>query len=288
MRIVVTGAAGYVGSALMEALKGREVVGVDWSGDEWRTDYPLYRRDYGLFPYSDFIRRFDVVIHLAAHSSVKACVDDPQGAWENNVTNFHHLLRCVRPTAVLIYASSASVYNGLAGQASEDAALLPPAALYDATKRTMDDLARLSGLRAYGLRFGTISGPSPQMRPELLINAMTRSAIERGHVTVQNGAARRSVAGISDVAGAILALLDGKAEPGVYNVASAHGTIESIGREVAYHCGVPCLIDPRPTPCYDFQMSTAKLEATGWRPQATVASIVAGLQEVYSVTSNAA
>jgi nucleoside-diphosphate-sugar epimerase len=285
MRIVVTGAAGYVGSALMEALREYETVEVDWH----RGEAPM-GRDYRDTPPRLF-KGADAVVHLAAHSSVKACQDRPADAWHNNVTGFYEMLDNIKahnPVATLIYASSASVYNGIAGQASEDAALLPPAALYDATKRTMDDLARLSGLRAYGLRFGTISGPSPQMRPELLINAMTRSAIERGHVTVQNGGARRSVAGISDVVAATLHLLDGRAEPGVYNVASAHGTIESIGREVAYHCGVPCVIDPHPSPCYDFQMSTAKLEATGWRPQATVASIVRELQEVYRVATYAA
>ncbi|HEX8845207.1 MAG TPA: SDR family oxidoreductase [Pyrinomonadaceae bacterium] len=270
-QVLITGGRGYLGSALLSALEaaGFSVDNCDQAdGCDYRTLT------------ADTLESYDSIIHLAAHSSVQACQADPSGAWLNNVEGFRALLSALQPGQRLIYASSASVYDRQ-HDAKETTNLFSARALYDVTKHNMDEFARPAGVKVYGLRFGTICGVSPVMRWEFLLNAMTRSALQTGTVTVFNSSARRSVLGILDASRAILTILrKPEAPPGIYNLASCQGTILDFGRIVAGATGARLYVSPHTTQTYDFTMNCDAFSQTfGFNFQETAREIVQRLQE---------
>ena len=277
--ILLIGSKGYIGSRLQSCLEdgGHFVVG--WDSDILKLR-PRVSFDCDFNRLSeDYIQEYDTVILLAGHSSVPMCSNDEFGAWKNNVENFKGLLDKLRPDQQFIYASSGSVY-GQGLQVHEDAALPLPMNMYDLTKQTIDKLARLSGKRAYGLRFGTVCGRSSNPRNELLINSMVCDGHNQGRVFVSNHNALRAVLGMSDLCSAICSMLEQpEAPPGVYNLSSFSEDIGSISLKVASKMGAEVVPLP-PSRTYSFSFQAWKFQDTfKWRPECTVESIVDELLE---------
>lgn len=265
MRILVTGSEGYVGSALVPFLK---TLG-------HRVDRNPRPGDYRMFD-RDVISRFDAIVHLAAHSSVKKCNDDERGAVDNNVTGVVHLMDCLKPSQTLIYASSASVYNGCGFNAKEDFKCVHPMSVYDVTKFAADQVVAVRNRpRTFGLRFGTVSGWSPNTRFDLVVNAMVRDAQNTGKIRLQNGLATRTILGVSDLCFAIGRILGNVDSPhGVYNVGSVQMNIATIARTVAEMFNAEVEENLTPTPHYDWGMNLDKIRNVfGFEPRQTVESI---------------
>ena len=186
MKILLLGGCGYVGSALNNYLKNHEITNVDlnWFSDiAFGNTISVDYRDEALIP---IIRESDVVILLAGHSSVKMC-DDRLSSYYNNVRNFVELTNRLTPKQKFIYASSSSVYgNTNSSEIAEDNVDFSPINYYDMTKLHIDHIAQLSGLDYYGLRFGTVNGPAPHVRSDVMINAMTNTAMTKGEIHVFN------------------------------------------------------------------------------------------------------
>lgn len=265
MRICVTGSNGYVGSSLVPCLRvsGHHVFGLDRP-----TDYRIIDRE--------FIDKFDAVIHLAAHSSVKKCNEDERWAVDNNVTGVVHLLDCLTPDQTLIYASSASVYNGCGFNAKEDFKCVHPMSVYDVTKFAADQVVAVRNRpRTFGLRFGTVSGWSPNTRFDLVVNAMAMDAQNTGKIRLQNGSATRTILGIGDLCCAIDCILKNADAPhGVYNVGSVQVNIATIARVVADVFNAEIEENQTPTPHYNWGMNLDKIRNVfGFEPRQTVESI---------------
>jgi UDP-glucuronate 4-epimerase len=233
MRILVTGAAGFIGHHVSERLlaRGDTVIGLDNlepSGDVRLGQARLARlQDLSGFSF----HRIDItdagalralfereaptrVVHLAARVGVRASPEQARAYTDTNVTGFLHVLECCRAAQVehLVYASSSSVYGaGTPLPFSEQAAADRPVSLYGATKRANELMAHayshLHGLPTSGLRFFTVYGPwgRPDMAPLLFLRAMEEGRAIRLY---GEGRLRRDFTYVDDVAEAALRVLD--------------------------------------------------------------------------------
>lgn len=265
MKILLLGGLGYIGSRLYVHLKteGHEIDTVDLELRGNFTNPDNRKRDYRQIT---TLRGHDAVILLAGHSSVGAAEKDPTEAFHNNLTGLVDLCSLL-DGQMLIYASSASIYSVRGGRYRN---------MYDLTKTVGDEAVRLLySQHAFGLRFGTLAGASPNMRLDLMVNRMVHDALTRGRVYVRNPEIKRPILGMGDLCRGVSVILRGHMMPGCYNFASFNSTVGAIGAEIATLMGVEVEYLP-PTPAYDFEMPGSFL------PRDTLKDIVAELRAHYT------
>lgn len=239
MRILVTGAAGFIGAALCERLlaRGSTVFGVDNLNDYYdvrlkearlerltgRAGFEFRRMDiadraamHALFE----AQRFDAVVNLAAQAGVRYSVSHPEKYIDANVVGFGNVLEGCRHGGVkhLVYASTSSVY-GLNSKLpfSERDNVDHPVSLYAATKKANELMAHtyahLFGLPCTGLRFFTVYGPwgRPDMSPFLFVRAMLAGEPIK---VFNHGNMRRDFTYIDDIVEGVVRVLDQPPAPG--------------------------------------------------------------------------
>lgn len=272
MRILLIG-TGYIGSALyFHLVKNHEVEPVDleWRGNPARIQQR--RMNYADLTEEELVI-YDAVILVAAHASASACNNDPYGAFENNVTNFVNLTKKLHDQK-LIYASSSCVYM-TQKDATEDLPLHPTDSL-SFTKTCIDHFAQTNpGLHYYGLRFGSVSGYSPNMRHDLAINAMVGSALKNGYLTLGNAHAHRPFLGIKDLLRAVTAVLECQEDKsGIYNVTSFNNTFGETANVIAALTNAE-VREKESAPTYDFTINTDKFKKSfGFQFHETIESLV--------------
>jgi UDP-glucuronate 4-epimerase len=247
MKILVTGAAGFIGGAVCLALleRGKNVVGLDSLSDY----YDVALKQARLARIEDYVRsasapgaptyefkkadladraatqslfaagNFDQVIHLAAQPGVRYSLENPHAYIESNITGFLNVLEGCRHTNVrhLVYASSSSVYGAnehtpFSVQDNVD----HPVSLYAASKKSNEAMAHayahLYSLPTTGLRFFTVYGPwgRPDMAPILF----TRAILAGEPIKVFNyGKHRRDFTYIDDIVEGVVRAVDRPAQP---------------------------------------------------------------------------
>ncbi|TJY42789.1 NAD-dependent epimerase [Cohnella pontilimi] len=252
MRILVTGAAGFIGFHTARRLleDGHTVVGADSLNDYYDVELKQSRL-HALSAYDRFhfhqaaLERtedvaglfrdgeVEVVIHLAAQAGVRHSVTHPHAYIQSNIVAFTNVLEaCVQHRIRhLLYASSSSVYgaNAKMPYAEEDAAD-HPVNLYAATKKANELLAHsyshLHGLPCTGLRFFTVYGPWG--RPDMAYFKFTKSILENRTLQVYNhGKMKRDFTYIDDIVEGIARLLHLPPDSGssgapyqIYNIGS--------------------------------------------------------------------
>jgi len=283
--ILVIGGNGYIGSRL------RQVLAQDYTVDSvdccwYNHDETSRRTDYHNLTASD-LKKYDTIVLLAGHSSVASCIGNIQSPWLNNVTNFTDLLSKVSRQQTVIYASSASVYgNSLPGEwHNEYIKKFIPVNNYDITKYTLDLEAQIAignGYKVIGLRFGTVNGWSPNLRTDVMINAMYDTAMSQGKITVFNKHINRALLGIEDLCRGICHCIE-RPEAGIYNMASFNTTVEYIASTVAEELGVPLIDQGTTANAYDFGLDTTLFqEKFGFTFTETPSTIVNSLKERYA------
>ena len=230
MTILVTGAAGFIGSYVCRALhtRGEKVIGLDNFNDYYD---PQLKRDrvHAICPDVEIFEidltdreRIDAlfasqkptrVIHLAAQAGVRYSISNPRAYADSNLTGFTHILEACRHHAVkhLVYASSSSVYGANAKPPfSEDQSVNQPLSFYAATKAANELMAytysHLYQLPCTGLRFFTVYGAwgRPDMAPLLF----SRAVLAGRSIDVFNyGKMRRDFTHIDDIVAGVLGAL---------------------------------------------------------------------------------
>ena len=284
--VLIIGGNGYIGSRLRQVLAQEYTVdSVDccW----YNYDETSQRIDYHKLT-TDYLNTFDAVVLLAGHSSVASCVGAIQSPWLNNVTNFSDLAAKLSWKNIpLIYASSASVYgNSLPGQLFvEHNTQFIPVNNYDITKHTLDLEAKVAiarGQMIMGLRFGTVNGWAPNLRADVMINAMYDAVQTQGKITVTNKHIRRALLGIEDLCRGVCYCIE-RPTAGIYNMASFNASVEDIATTVARELDVPLVDRGNTANAYDFGLDTSLFQETfGFTFTETPATIVNSLKEKYA------
>jgi UDP-glucuronate 4-epimerase len=238
VKILVTGAAGFIGFHTARALlaRGDEVVGVDNLNDYYDPKLKSARlamlgRERGFrFDKLDIADReamqkifdrdqFGAVVHLAAQAGVRHSISNPHVYVQSNITGFLHVLEGCRQQRVghLVYASTSSVYGANTSMPfAERQNVDHPLTLYAATKKANELMAHsyssLYGLPTTGLRFFTVYGPWG--RPDMALFLFTKRILAGEPIDVFNqGHHQRDFTYVDDIVAGVVAAVDHIAAP---------------------------------------------------------------------------
>ena len=238
MKILVTGAAGFIGSALsIELLKrGYSVVGIDNHNDYYdpelkqaRINRHIQHENYKHFKMdientSEINQlfsknKFDSVVNLAAQAGVRYSIENPLAYIKTNILGFVNILECCKNNNIghLVYASSSSIYGSNTKMPfSVHDNVDHPVSLYAVSKKTNELMAHtyshLYNLPTTGLRFFTVYGPWG--RPDMALFKFTKSILSGNKIQVFNyGEHRRDFTYIDDIVEGIIRVLDKPALP---------------------------------------------------------------------------
>ncbi|MCJ2143454.1 NAD-dependent epimerase/dehydratase family protein [Methylobacterium sp. E-066] len=263
---MLIGAAGYIGSRLSLELsrRGFAIVGCDIRPSLNPENFVEYHEHRYQDLDDQSLMRCDAFLWFAGHSSVKMAQQQPYEAIENNVFDLSRLFHRVGKLGKwIIYASSASVLSSSDDQYSHVATEVSSNS-YDASKLAFDIVTPHLGVHCVGLRMATVSGWSPNMRWDLVFNAMNASARKNGVVVVQNNSAFRSVLFIEDLCAYLVDKLQDHVSPGIYSAASQiglaswSGTIGTLGAEISDYWNVPLEFEAN-SGTYSFFLSDREL-----------------------------
>lgn len=238
MKILITGTAGFIGSAVAQTLleRGDEVLGIDNINDYYDVSlkqdrlkriasHERYTDTFGNLEDKELIDstfewfKPDRVINLAAQAGVRYSLENPRAYIDSNLVGFGNILEACRhyPVEHLVFASSSSVYGANTSMPfSIHDNVDHPISLYAATKKANELMAHsyshLYTIPTTGLRFFTVYGPWG--RPDMALFLFTKAILEKRPINVFNqGNLRRDFTYIDDIVEGVVRVLDRPASP---------------------------------------------------------------------------
>jgi len=238
MKVLVTGAAGFIGSSLVLRLldRGDTVVGIDNHNEYYdpaikearlarQLNHPSYTHlridlaDRKAIETAFATHKPQRVVNLAAQAGVRYSIENPLAYIDSNIVGFAHILEGCRHNGVehLVYASSSSVYGANTTMPfSVHHNVDHPLSLYAASKKSNELMAHtyshLYGLPTTGLRFFTVYGPWG--RPDMALFKFTKAILSGEKIQVFNyGKHRRDFTYIDDIVEGVIRVLDHPATP---------------------------------------------------------------------------
>lgn len=281
MRILITGAAGFLGSTLVQHLKvNNDVVVFDnlmynqgplvhdaLSGTIFHKEDILDWSD----TLKDEISRADIIIPLAAIVGAPACDKNPERATAINYGWIKELLNYVNKQTVLLPTTNSS-YGTVAGICTEETPT-NPLSLYAKDKQAAESILINSYNHSIVFRLATVFGYSPRPRLDLLINSLCMEALNTGKIVIFDGHFRRNYIHVEDIAQAF--------KFAIYNRFSMWGKVYNLGNDsinmtkaqlagvIGDHLGVPVEEDSSRTDPdkRDYLVSSQKLLNAGFKAE---------------------
>ena len=234
MRILVAGGAGYIGSVLVPALLERayevDVIDLLWFGNHLPAGVKVIKKDVMSVTEED-IKGYDAVVFIAGLSNDPMAEYSPAQNFIDNASCPAYLAYIARRVGVkrYIFGSSCSVYGYTVNELCDEAS--------PAVSHYPYGISKLQGefgclqlqnqdFSVITLRQGTVSGYSPRMRLDLVVNTMFKSAITEKVITINNPAIWRPILDIRDAASAYIRAIEAHRDiSGVFNVASGNYTV---------------------------------------------------------------
>jgi len=284
--ILITGAAGFIGSNLCELLlsKGHRVTGLDNLDPYYDVsikeknigelakfpEFCLYRADLRD---KDAVEKIleaekpELVIHLAAKAGVRPSIVDPVGYYEVNVTGTLNLLEAMRKAGVsrMLFASSSSVYgNNRKVPFSEEDNVDFPISPYAATKKAGELLCHtyhhLYNFDIFCLRFFTVYGP--RQRPDLAIHKFTRALYNHEEIPFYgDGSTRRDYTHISDILKGIEGAMTHLKGYDIFNLGESHTTsLTELVEYLELYTGIKAKLKKLPLQPGDVEITYANIQ----------------------------
>jgi nucleoside-diphosphate-sugar epimerase len=296
VRALVTGAAGFIGSHLADALlaRGDTVVGVDCftpyydratkeenvAAARAHERFELVEADLRSCDVEALLSGVDAVYHQAAQAGVRLSWSDGFADYVgHNVLATQRLLEAVqraRPSARVVYASSSSVYGNQARYPTVETDLPKPFSPYGVTKLAAEHLCGLYaenwGVHTVSLRYFTVFGP--RQRPDMSIHRLCQAAVDGSRFPrYGDGTQIREFTYVRDIVAGNLAAADCDVAPGAYvNLAGgAEITLNDLIALVGDVAGSPVTVDPGPKQAGDSFRNGGAIdrarELLGWSPR---------------------
>lgn len=241
MRILIAGGAGYVGSALIPKLFDRgykvDVVDLFWFGNHLPRQAGILNKDIFHLTLED-LEAYEQVIFLAGLSNDPMAEYSPSKNFVFNAAAPSYLAYMAKKAGVkrYIYASSCSVYGYTENELYDETRPVSSTYPYGISKLQGEQAALQLADETFSvisLRKGTISGYSPRMRFDLIINTMFRSAMKERTVTINNPSIWRPILSIQDATTAYTRAIEANHRiSGIFNIASGNYTVGEVGDEV--------------------------------------------------------
>jgi len=238
MKILVVGGAGYIGSVMIPELLNRgyevDVIDLFWFGNHLPKDVRGINKNIFDLKIDD-VKDYDQVIFLAGLSNDPMAEFSPSENFISNSAAPAFLAYLAKTAGVkrFIYAGSCSVYGYTVDKLYDEES--PAISMYPYGISKLQGEQSVIGMiddkfSVIAFRQGTVSGYSPRMRLDLVVNTMFKFAIKEGVITVNNPAIWRPILSIRDAATAYVRAVEANPDiSGVFNVASGNYTVGEIG-----------------------------------------------------------
>jgi UDP-glucose 4-epimerase len=289
MKILVTGGAGFVGSHLVKTLLARGDQVVSYGKLKETATYSVDNdfstanlviingdiTDVDAVIKSASINRPDVVVHTAAITGIKTCLDNPKESFNVNVYGtFNVVEACIKTGSRLVFISSREVYGETVGDATVENSMTLPNNLYGITKLLGENIIinsqRKHNLNCSILRFTNIYGPGGD---KYGIQILIRKALAGEKIQILGGEQTMNLIHVEDVVRSILACIDDKRSIGqIFNVGSYDNiSVNHIVRKIVQTVGKGNPIEQKPcreTETFYFKPDISKISAIlGWTPR---------------------
>jgi nucleoside-diphosphate-sugar epimerase len=238
MRILLAGGAGYIGSALVPKLLDRgyeiEVVDLLWFGNQLPESVKVRQMDILDLNEKD-LEGFDQVIFLAGLSNDPMAEFSPSMNFISNAAAPAYLGYIAKRAGIkrFVYAGSCSVYGYTVNELYSEESPAVSSYPYGISKLQGEQSVlqlKSDDFSVIVFRQGTVSGYSPRMRLDLIVNTMFRSAMQHSQITINNPAIWRPILSIEDAVAAYTRAIEASHEiSGIFNIASGNYTVGEVG-----------------------------------------------------------